>query len=144
MSLVPSSGTSKLASLLRGHTDEAVGRVRRQAELATMVDLGGGTLGVMPDSWTAGAFGPGNWWGIEPLVTGLVRTEEVEVPEQQVAGGGHGGHQGGGGDHDHGVHEHGLHRHPLEYAIEPLRPGDRVVMLWIGPTPYVIGRIARG
>jgi hypothetical protein len=144
MSLVPASGSSKLAALLRGHTDGAVGRLRAQGELATVVGLANGKLGIQPDSWTAAPFGPGNFWVIEPLMTGLIETVEVEVPETQIAGGQHGGHTGGDGSHDHGVHEHALHKHPLDHPIIPLQAGDRVVMLWIGPTPFVIGRIRSG
>jgi len=144
MNLVPASGSSKLAALLRGHTDQAVGELRAQGELGTVVDLGNQQLGIMPDSWSAQAFGPGEFWVIEPQMTGLVRTELQRVPETDIGGGGHGGHQGGGGDHSHGTHEHGEHRHDLEYMILPLRAGDRVVLLWIGPKPHVIGRVRNG
>jgi hypothetical protein len=140
-SLVPASGSSRLAGVLGGHVSGELGRRRQQIEWGRMVDLGEGVMGLMPDTWTAQAFAPGVYLVVEPLLLGHIRTEEVEVPEQQVAGGGHGGHQGGGGDHDHGVHEHGLHRHPHEYPILALAIGDRVLVCWLGPTPVVIGRV---
>jgi hypothetical protein len=112
--LVPSTGTARLAAVIAGHVGGAVGRRRSPLELGSVVSLGGGSLGVQPDSWGAAPFGGGDFLVAQPLERGLVETED-------------------GGDDGH--------RHALRDPLAALEAGDRVLLAWLGPTPIVIARL---
>jgi hypothetical protein len=135
-SMVPATGSSRLAAVFKGNTKAQLDRQRPQVEWATMVDLGNYQIGVKPDSWSAEPFGPGRYAVVEPLVAGLVLTQMATVPDSGVPG-------GGADSHTHGSHGHGEHRHELQYGIPPLQAGERVVITWLAAEPLVLGRIKR-
>jgi hypothetical protein len=126
MIVVAGDGSSRLAAVIRGAIARQTHAQRAAITLGALVgELE--TPDLQPDDWTGMPFPWGSYYVLEPLFTGLLRTELATVPPTDVG--------------DHGAHEHGEHQHDLVDLIQPLRAGDRVVVCWLGPSPLVLGRL---
>ena len=72
------------------------------------------------------------------LASGSYETEEATV---SLSGGTHGGHESGNGSH---THTGGEHVHALPGAFRGLKPGDRVLVAWVGNEPIIIAVVVAG
>ena len=123
MNIVAGDGSSRLAGVIRGAIGKQAARQRPQLTFGTIA----GDLSLQPDDWTGQPWAWGAYYVVEPFIDGLLRTLPARVPPTDVA--------------DHGSHDHGEHLHELEHPILPVAAGDRVLVVWVGPTPCVVGRL---
>jgi hypothetical protein len=126
VNVVAGDGSSRLAAVIQGAISRQAGRQRAQIEFASLVGEPT-TPDLQPDSWTGMPWAWSTYYVVEPFLTGLLRTNPSGVPPSDVG--------------DHGSHAHGEHEHTLVDAIQPLRAGDRVLIVWVGPSPCVLGRL---
>lgn len=72
------------------------------------------------------------------LASDSCKTESATV---SLSGGTHGGHESGNGSH---THTGGEHSHTLPKVYRGLKPGDRVLVAWVGNEPIVIAVLVSG
>jgi hypothetical protein len=69
------------------------------------------------------------------------RSYDTDEATHTHTGGTHGGHESGSGSH---THDGGSHKHGLPAAFRAVKPGDRVLVAWLGNEPVVVAVVVSG
>lgn len=125
---------NRLGNILAGQMQRSA-----KANIPTTLELGtiNSDKSLTTDSLPA-RISPGDYMIDIRLTAGSYETEEASV---SLSGGTHGGHESGSGSH---THDGGKHKHGLPSVFRSVKPGDRVLVAWIGNEPIVVAIVVSG